>query len=128
MQILKPSRHRGTVTRWDAYDERTGNPLRVTRTIDIDGDEHWSLSIQRGGVWQRLPKYCGRNRDTSSIIKRDFALCLYETEDLPSPEPHTIRRRLAMIEAEEQRLEPSDAWESAIAAQEARYMARERGK
>ncbi len=105
MQILKPSSQRGATTIWRAADPRTGAPLRVQRFIDDDGDEHWSVSVQRGDTWSPISKYSGRNRDTSQRIKRDFALCLYEVEDMPSPEPHTVRVRLNVALAEELRHE-----------------------
>jgi hypothetical protein len=105
MQILKPSSVRGDTTTWRALDPRSGAPVRVRRVIDIDGDEHWSLAIQRGGLWVPVNKYCGRNRETSQRIKQDFGLVLYEVEDMPSPEPHCDRRRLALHAAEQLRHE-----------------------
>ena len=113
MQILKPSSVRGATTTWRAVDPRTGNPLRIRRMIDIDGDEHWSVAVERNGTWSPIAKYAGRNRETSQRIKRDFELCLYEVEDMPSPEPHSIRRKLWLTEMEERRLEPElplDYW------------------
>jgi hypothetical protein len=113
MQILKPSSVRGATTTWRAIDPRSGAPVRIRRMIDIDGDEHWTLAIQRGGHWQPVTKYCGRNRETSQRIKQDFSLVLYEVEDIPSPEPHCTRRRLFITEMEERRHEPElslDYW------------------
>lgn len=105
MQILKPSSQRGDTTTWRATDPRTGADLRVRRMIDTDGDEHWHVAILRGDTWVPLTKYTGLNRDTSLRIKRDFELCLYEAEDMPSPEPHTVRRRLSVAAGEELRHE-----------------------
>jgi hypothetical protein len=92
MQILKPSSVRDATTTWRGIDSRTGNPLRIRRTIDIDGDEHWSLCIQRGGYWQSISKYSGLNRETSQRIKCDFGVVLYDVEDIPSV-PRSVAQR-----------------------------------
>jgi len=82
MQYLSPASDRNAITIWRGIDTRTGQPLRITRVIDIDGDEHWTSAIWRDGIWSRMPRLCGRNADTSKRLRERFGITLYEREEL----------------------------------------------
>lgn len=105
MQILKPETQRGEFTTWRGIDPQSGQPMRISRYIDIDGDEHWSVSIQRNETWTPAPKLAGRNRETRLRIMERMQAALYELEDIPSPEPHCDRKRMNVIRGEELRHE-----------------------
>jgi hypothetical protein len=101
MQILKPSSHRGTFTTWRATDARSLLPARITRSIDIDGDESWGVAIYRNQVWAPDKALCGRNTLARQKIERALDCLLYEVEDMPSPEPHEDRRKLMFLGLDE---------------------------
>ena len=100
MQILKPSRHNGVFTTWRATDPR-GIPARITRSIDIDGDESWNVALYRNQVWAPMPALTGRNTLARQKIERALDCLLYEVEDMPSPEPHEDRRKLTFLGLDE---------------------------
>lgn len=77
-----PHTHRGTLTRW-LVNSPAGLPARITRSIDTDGDESWSVDLMRNSYWTPAPKYSGRNKEAADKIRIDLDCVLYEREELP---------------------------------------------
>lgn len=106
--FISPSSQRGTVTRWIVDSPWSRMTARVTRTIDIDGDEHWRVDIKRGDTWSPAPAYSGRNREAAERIRQEFDCVLFEKQELP-PEPgeqsRTALRVFGALDRDEERSE-----------------------
>ena len=84
---VTPVSCRGAVTRWHVHSPHSRMIARITRSIDTDGDEAWTVDVQRNGTWVPAPAYSGRNAEAAKRIRAEFDVILYEREDVPSPEP-----------------------------------------
>ena len=93
MHFVSPSSDRGGRTRW-ALHHHDGQQYRIERFIDSDADEHWTVSMLRGGTWSPMPKLAGRNREAAQRIRQHFDCYLYELEELPPAADEQQRIRL----------------------------------
>lgn len=92
--FVSPSSQRGTVTRWIVNSPWSRMTARVTRTIDIDGDEEWRVDIKRGDTWTPAPKMGGRNKEAADRIRQELDCVFFEVEEIEAVQGEAARFRL----------------------------------
>lgn len=106
---LKPVSQRGAVTRWVVESPGSRMTARITRTIDIDGDEEWRVEVKRGETWSPMPTLSGRNKPAADRIRREFDCVFFEVEELEQAARDAGPRRALHVGGTIARIDDEDA-------------------